>query len=117
MGSELATALGAQPKQVGEYWLALLRDVISVRQGTSPRHLKNLERDRPIRPSSADPRSPLIIRLFDQARQLTPDGPLATQSVLEALLSFSPEERRLLVQAARHVPLPVPTPPKKPATK
>lgn len=105
---ELAGELGVDPKRpelVGEYWVALWKDVILLRQDAPPRFVKLLEQGRPARTPSSPDRAPFLQRLHEMARQLNRER---AQGLLDAEQALSPEERRLLIQAARHVPTPEP---------
>lgn len=103
-----AADLGAKPAQVGAYWLAILKDIVEMRDGNSPKFVKAHERDNPLRQNSVGPLAPQLERWYEQARILKSDGPLVGDALPRALLGLNADERRSLTQMARRIPLPVP---------
>ncbi len=103
-----ATDLGAKPSQVGAYWLAILKDIVEMREGNSPKFVKAHERDNPVRQNSVGPLAPQLDLWFEQARILKKDGALVGDALPRALLGLDADERRRLTQMARRIPLPVP---------
>jgi serine/threonine protein kinase len=103
-----ARDLGAKPTQVGTYWLAILKDIVEMRDGSSPKFVKAHERDNPLRANSVAPLAPQLDRWFEQARILKKEGPLVGDSLPRALLGLDADERRRLTQMARYIPVPVP---------
>jgi len=105
---QMAANLKASPEQIGEYWLALLRDVQAIRGGDSPNAVKDVERRRPIRLDGTPPRYPLLDRLYDRCRIQDREGPIDSEVIAEALSSLGHPDYRRIREAARSVPLPKP---------
>lgn len=106
--SQMAVNLRATPEQIGEYWLALLRDVQDIRMGKSPNQVKDLERRRPLRLDATPPRHPLFDRLYDRCRIQSREGSIDAEVMAEALRSLGNPDLRRLREAARSIPLPKP---------
>lgn len=105
---QMAADLRATPTQIGEYWLALLEDVQSIRMGRAPNRVKELERRRPLRLDLTPPRYPLLDRLYERSRIQSREGNIDAEVMLEALRSLGHPDFRRLREAARSVPLPKP---------
>lgn len=108
IGPQMAVNLRAEPKQIGEYWLALIDDLQEMRSGEGPKHLKELERKRPLRLDQSAPRYPLFDKLYQRSRFLQRQGPVDTEVMLRALESLTARERKDLVEAARSIPMAAP---------
>ncbi len=106
--AQMAVNLRATPEQIGQYWLALLQDVQSIRMGRTPNQVKDLERRRPLRLDRTPPRYPLLDRLYDRCRIQSREGAIDAEVILEALRSLGNPDFRRLREAARSVPLPKP---------
>lgn len=106
--AQMAVNLGATPEQIGEYWLALMKDISRIRSGQSPRVLEELERDRPVRLDRTGPRYPLLDRLYERCRIRQREGAIPTPVIVDALESLGWQDWRTLREAARSVPLPKP---------
>lgn len=102
----VAARLGAPTDEVAAWYLALLRDHISLRRGDRPNAVKDYERDHPLRPSG--PISPLFEKIYDRARHREREGRLSSQAIMEAFESLPEGERDRFAQAAREVPRSLP---------
>jgi hypothetical protein len=98
----LASRLQAPTDEVAAWYLALLRDHVSLRRGDRPDATKEYERDHPLRPSGLV--SPLFEKIYERARHREREGRLSSEAIMEALESLSESERDRFKQAAREVP-------------
>lgn len=103
--AQMALNLRATPEQIGEYWVALLRDVARLRAGHLPRHVEDLERARPLRLDGSPPRYPLLDKVYQRCRIRQREGKIPTAVVVDALQSLGWEDHRDLREAARSIPL------------
>lgn len=99
---ELARRLQAPTDEVAAWYLALLRDHLSMRRGDRPEAVKEYERDHPLRPSG--PISPLFEKVYERARHRDREGPVSSLALLEAFESLTEAERDRFAQAPREIP-------------
>ncbi len=99
-----ARFLQAPPQTISEYWLAILQDHISLKQGVEPTYVKDYEHSHPVR-SYRFQLAPLFNKIYLRCRHLTPTGPIPTSNIIEAINSLDPDARRLFREAAGLVPL------------
>ena len=109
----LATDLGVGANHtdwVGEYWLALMRDLVLLRRGEAPHFVKFTELARPLRVPARANCAPLLEKVRAQAGGNALEGAPSSEDILQAELSLPPRDRAILVEAARHIPMADPSP-------
>lgn len=105
---QMAANLKATQEQVGEYWLALLKDVQALEAGKAPGYVRELERKRPLRLDGTPPRYLLLERLYEHALILDRQGPLEAAALVTSLNSLGSQDSKRLRESARSVPRPLP---------
>jgi predicted Ser/Thr protein kinase len=103
--AQMALNLRATPLQIGEYWVALLRDVARLRNGQLPRYVEDLERARPLRLDGSGPRYPLFDKVYQRCRIRQREGKIPAAVILDAMQSLGWQDHRDIREAARSIPL------------
>lgn len=104
-----AAHLGADPEELGRWWMALLEDHLALREGREPDKTLDFERAHPLRRSGSRPVAPLFDRVYRRARHQVPEGRLPTGAMLQAIQSLDAEESRAFREAARELPRALPS--------